>query len=56
MYTQTLDWIVFPRWLRDENNLIIRKEGHPILEVVVIQRKDTGEWAIPGVRMVSYII
>lgn len=29
--------------------------GRPILSLVVIKRKDTGEWALPGVRTLSVL-
>ena len=32
----------------------ILKEGKPVLQFVAIQRKDNGEWAIPGVSTLQY--
>lgn len=44
-------WFFVLRWKRDENNQIIRHAvtNRPILQFVAIQRRDTKEWAIPGV-------
>eukprot|EP00127_Corallochytrium_limacisporum_P007524 Clim_evm46s253 gene=Clim_evmTU46s253 len=40
---------IVTRWKRDENReKIFGSDGNPILQFVAIQRKDTGEWAIPG--------
>eukprot|EP00049_Salpingoeca_infusionum_P002912 m.61248 g.61248 ORF g.61248 m.61248 type:complete len:294 (-) comp11853_c0_seq2:2532-3413(-) len=40
---------VVTRWKRDESGAKIKDPaGTPVLEVVLIKRKDTGEWAIPG--------
>lgn len=38
-------------WSRDANGKVIKdpKSGKPILKFVSIQRRDTKEWAIPGV-------
>ena len=41
---------IVTRWKRTEGGNII-KDDHsekPILQFVSIQRRDTGEWAIPG--------
>lgn len=37
-------------WLRDAHREIVRKDGKPVLQFIAIQRKDTNELAIPGVR------
>jgi len=41
---------IVTRWKRDEAGEIIKSEesGKNVLEFVSIQRKDSGEWAIPG--------
>jgi ADP-ribose pyrophosphatase len=41
------------RWKRDESNHIIRDSvtHKPILQFVAIKRRDTKEWAIPGVKI-----
>jgi len=38
------------RWRRSRTGDIISDpgSGRPVLEFVSIQRRDTGEWAIPG--------
>ena len=43
------------RWKRDENGDVINHpdSGKPILQFVCIQRKDSGEWALPGVSHVT---
>ena len=40
------------RWKRDDNGAVVknRRSGKPVLQCVLIQRKDNGEWALPGVR------
>ena len=38
------------RWKRDAAGGKVLKEGKPVMEFVAIRRKDTGSWAIPGVR------
>ena len=45
-------FVVFFRWKRDPNGHIINNLGttKPILQFICIQRSDSGEWAIPGVR------
>lgn len=30
-------------------------DNKPVLQFVAIQRRDTGEWAIPGVRRVHFL-
>ena len=32
------------------------KNGKPVLEFVAIQRRDTNEWAIPGVYCVKFCV
>ena len=41
---------IVTRWQRRDNGDIVTQEssGRPVLEFVSIQRRDTGEWAIPG--------
>ena len=41
---------IVTRWKRDEAGEMIKNEesGKNVLEFVSIQRKDSGEWAIPG--------
>merc|ERR1712226_594945 len=41
---------IVTRWKRTENGDILkdRESEKPILQFVSIQRRDTGEWAIPG--------
>nr|CAD7442927.1 unnamed protein product [Timema bartmani]CAD7458919.1 unnamed protein product [Timema tahoe] len=40
---------IVTRWKRNKQNIEISIESKkPILQFVAIQRKDTGEWAIPG--------
>ena len=41
---------IVSRWQRDGKGEKVVMEGKPILEFVAIKRKDTGDWAIPGVR------
>ena len=40
---------IVTRWKRDSAGNKILTDGKPLLEFVAIKRKDTGEWAIPGV-------
>ena len=40
---------IVSRWQRDGKGEKVVMEGKPILEFVAIKRKDTGDWAIPGV-------
>ena len=42
--------IGFSRWKRDKSGEKILRDGKPVLEFVAVKRKDTGEWALPGVR------
>ncbi len=39
---------IVTRWLRTPNGTIIERDGLRVLEFISIQRKDGGEWAIPG--------
>lgn len=47
---------VVTRWLRDEKGSIVQRkvedtgELKPVLEFVTIQRHDTKQWALPGVK------
>ena len=41
---------IVSRWQRDARGKKIMMGGKPVLEFVAIKRKDTGDWAIPGVR------
>ena len=37
------------RWKRDATGGKVMQDGKPVLEFVAVKRKDTGDWAIPGV-------
>ncbi len=39
---------VVTRWKRNSNGDIVRVDGKPELEFVAIQRRDNGQWALPG--------
>ncbi|XP_060585501.1 ADP-ribose pyrophosphatase, mitochondrial-like [Ruditapes philippinarum] len=40
---------IVTRWKRDENNeIVIGGDGKPVLQFVSVQRRDNGEWALPG--------
>lgn len=40
---------IVTRWKKSKNELVINENsGKPILQFVAIQRKDSGEWALPG--------
>jgi len=40
---------IVTRWARDEaGDVVLNDIGLPIVELVVIERKDCGEWALPG--------
>ena len=40
---------IVSRWKRDARGNIVRdKDGEKLIEVVLIKRRDTGAWAIPG--------
>ena len=42
------------RWKRDENNKqVLGSDDKPILQFVSVQRRDNGEWALPGVITAS---
>jgi len=43
--------LTFCRWKRDDKRNVIVQGGKPVLQFIAIQRKDTKEWAIPGVRI-----
>ena len=43
---------IVTRWKRDGNGQVVMVNGKPRLEFVAIKRKDTGEWAIPGVSLI----
>jgi ADP-ribose pyrophosphatase len=45
---------IVTRWKTDSKGERVMVDGKPCLEFVAIKRKDTGEWAIPGVRMGVY--
>jgi len=47
----------FVRWKRDDAGRRVshRASDKPILQFVSIQRKDSGEWAVPGVCDVLYL-
>ena len=40
-------------WKRNERGGIVRHNDLPVLEFVAVQRKDTGQWALPGVSLVD---
>lgn len=40
---------IVTRWKTFENNHVLHEQSHkPIIQFVAIQRKDSGEWALPG--------
>eukprot|EP00055_Hartaetosiga_balthica_P008564 m.32327 g.32327 ORF g.32327 m.32327 type:complete len:276 (+) comp6376_c0_seq3:45-872(+) len=40
---------IVSRWKRNENNeLVYNADGKPILQLVLIKRRDNGQWALPG--------
>ena len=40
---------IVSRWRRDaEGRIALDQDGEKLIEVVLIKRRDTGEWAIPG--------
>ena len=47
--------VICCRWKRTDSGEIIKKDGRPLLQFVAIERGDSGEWAIPGVRRFLYI-
>ena len=46
------------RWKRDDAGLQVshRASDKPILQFVSVRRKDSGEWALPGVCSVLYLL
>lgn len=40
---------IVTRWKKDRNGGKVLVKGKPCLEFVAIKRRDTGEWALPGV-------
>jgi len=48
----TFTFKLMSRWKRDNAGLrvIHRASDKPVLQFVSVQRKDSGEWALPGVR------
>lgn len=41
------------RWKRSCGGDKILKDGKPVLQFVAVERKDNGEWAIPGVSVLT---
>lgn len=41
---------IVTRWKKDSAGEKVMLKGKPLLEFVAIKRRDTGEWALPGVR------
>lgn len=40
---------IVTRWKRDDkNSKVLAHDGKPILQFVAVQRRDCGEWALPG--------
>lgn len=39
---------IVTRWKRDAKGEKVYKDGRPVLQFIAVQRKDNGEWAIPG--------
>lgn len=46
--------IYVKRWKKDGSGSKVLSDGKPVIEFVAIKRKDTGQWAIPGVRINSW--
>jgi len=46
------------RWKRNGQKEIVKDvtSSHPVLQFVAIQRRDTKEWAIPGVSKVLFCL
>ena len=44
---------IVTRWKRDSTGNKVLSDGKPLLEFVAIKRRDTGEWAIPGVSQLA---
>ena len=42
---------IVSRWQRDGKGEKVMMAGKPVMEFVAIKRKDTGDWAIPGVKI-----
>ena len=44
---------MYCRWKRDESGrkIVSSESGKPQLQFIAIQRRDSGEWALPGVRI-----
>ena len=47
---------IVSRWQRDGKGEKIMMAGKPVMEFVAIKRKDTGDWAIPGVKITFSVI
>ena len=45
--------MIYVRWKKDGSGSKVLSGGKPVIEFVAIKRKDTGQWAIPGVRINS---
>ena len=45
---------IVSRWQRDGKGERVTMGGKPVLEFVAIKRKDTGDWAIPGVNFAQF--
>eukprot|EP00730_Choanoeca_flexa_P018936 TRINITY_DN9235_c0_g3_i1.p1 TRINITY_DN9235_c0_g3~~TRINITY_DN9235_c0_g3_i1.p1 ORF type:complete len:295 (+),score=73.80 TRINITY_DN9235_c0_g3_i1:390-1274(+) len=39
---------IVTRWQRDASGKIVTRNGKRVLEMVLIKRKDNGQWALPG--------
>lgn len=46
---------IVTRWKKDSKGARVMVNGKPCLEFVAIKRRDTGEWALPGVRGGHYV-
>jgi ADP-ribose pyrophosphatase len=42
---------IVTRWKKNSSGDKVLEEGKPVLQFVAVERKDNGEWAIPGVWM-----
>ena len=40
---------IVTRWKRDNDGQVVMVNEKPKLEFVAVKRKDTGDWALPGV-------
>lgn len=47
---------IVTRWKRERDGKKVMANGKPCLEFVAIKRKDTGEWALPGVRVEYFLL